>query len=100
MIIEFPKKYSVKLSSNEIYFNVSVPEEYIQDLHALFLEQKWISSAFKHDPGDITVFASMAYEVTNEQAKQALEQLCEFVMSPPVQMDGALSDELSAILSE
>lgn len=99
MIIEFPKKYSVVPSPNNIYFTVSVPVENVKQVHELIKQQPWVSNAFIH--GDtMTVFTSAAYEITQQQAVDALSKLCEYVMSPPVQVDTELQDELVAILNQ
>lgn len=99
MIIEFPKKYDVQFISH--YFVVSVPAEYAEELESLIKSQPWVNIVGdRFAKGNFDVYISKAYEITTEQAKQALERLCEYVMSPPVQIDDELSDELSAILSE
>ena len=98
MIIEFPKKYSVIEVSDTLFF-IHILLENAQEAYELIKQQLWVDATYV--TGDkIDVFISRAYEITSQQAVDALSKLCEYVMSPPAQMDDALSNELSSILSE
>jgi hypothetical protein len=92
MIIEFPKKYSVRMfdGTGSVAVGgafVSLPAEYRAEAMGLFSRQPWINGVYSKPSGDIHVYISRAYEITDEQAYAALRQLCEHVMSPPVEVD-------------
>jgi len=86
MIIEFPRKYSIRLAADCSTAIVTVPAEYTGALIKLLKQQPWISRAeplLEH----IDVSISRAYDINVGQARSALCQLCEHVMSPPVEVD-------------
>jgi len=87
MVIEFPKKYSVKKVGIYNAFYVTVPSEYVKEMTELIAKQAWISAAYPPDTIEsFYVMISDAYEVSEQQAHDALCRLCEHVMSPPVDM--------------
>lgn len=88
MVIEFPKKYSVK-KWHDRYFTISVPVEKVRPLLDLLNQQPWLANVFGPDLAnkDIKCTTSAAYDVTDEQAHDALCRLCEHVMSPPADVD-------------
>ena len=87
MIIEFPKKYDVRMHAGiDGGLFVSVPNEYRQALIDVIEQQPWIQLVSKFCQ-DLHVYISRAYVITDQQAHDALCQLCEHVMSPPVEVD-------------
>lgn len=86
MIIEFPKKYDVRMVDGRAGALVELPAEYRAAAMELFNAQPWINEA---SPllSSINVYISRAYEITTEQAHTALCRLCEHIMSPPVEVD-------------
>jgi hypothetical protein len=88
MIIEFPKKYSVRKANGVDIFFATVPHESVEAFLALLAEQPWIRTVFSADDSEsVGIRISNAYTVTDEQAHDALCRLCEHVMSPPVDVD-------------
>ena len=81
MIIEFPKKYNV-IGADRM-FTVTVPDEYADSLLSMIKRQPWIKASWFVLPDDkaIICIISSAYDVTDEQAHDALCRLCEHVMS-------------------
>ena len=103
MIIEFPKKYSVKRSParNFFAFNVQVPKEYEAEAVTLLRQQPWAESVYGSPgpiSGSILVFVSLAYEISEAQAIDALSRLCESILSPQVEMDADLAGELEDLV--
>lgn len=96
MIIEFPRKYTIK-SFIEGIFHVSVPEDKVHSLLATLVGQPWLASAtYVKSSKQIICFVSGAYDVSDEQAYDALCKLCEHVMDPPADLsvwEEALSSE-------
>jgi len=105
MIIEFPKRYKVFVG---MYGDcvVDIPVEYAAPLIVLFNQQPWIVALIQpaEDGYPIIFRLSGAYEITIEQARDAINRLCEHVMCPPVELDkeiwgealGALNQETEA----
>lgn len=97
MIIEFPAKYHIKGSGGS--FTVSIPRDLYPYMVAALRRQPWINGIYPDDWG-IDVFVSRAYEISERQAIDALSRLCEFVMSPPVEMSKELEHEIEEVLGE
>lgn len=90
MIIEFPQKYSVV--HRQEFFTVSVPDQFRGEMVELLEKQQWIQ--FTISAADIMVFISKAYEITDKQTYDALCQLCEYIISPPVEVDEEVWGEI------
>lgn len=84
LIINFPKKYSVRHCVLETW-EVSIPTEYREQLREILNAQGWIQKVIDQQVRFVVVI-SLAYEVTVEEANDALCQLCESVMSPQVEL--------------
>ncbi len=91
MIIEFPKKYTVKMVHEKIFF-VYVPMECKSAIYELLAKQPWLKAYDDHEVGAINCYISPAYDVTSEQAHDALCRLCEHVMAPDVEVDREVWD--------
>lgn len=83
MVIEFPKKYSVRKANGvELYF-VTVPPENRNELTNVLGKQAWINRVIPSDDNESFIInLSKAYTITDQQAIDALCRLCEHVMSP------------------
>lgn len=97
LIIEFPRKYKVWLSGTDSVFSVEVPTDVRLDVFTQIKAQPWVSSVFNH-VGPLAVFINRAYEITAQQAIDALSRICEYVMEPQPEMDTALKHELEELL--
>lgn len=100
MIIEFPKKYDVRMHGyvSDGAF-ISIPGEHRQALIDTLNQQDWIQFVFT-STADLHVLISAAYEISAEQAHAALCQLCEHVMSPPVDVDREVWGDVLGEMSE
>lgn len=87
MIIEFPKKYDVTQVTPNLYL-LSVPADTTRALLALLNQQPWLR-VYPYRPENLGVHCLVlsAYDVTSEQAYDALCKLCEHVMAPDVEVD-------------
>jgi hypothetical protein len=100
MIITFPTKYSVAPLPLYNGYAVQVPVSVEDAVVDLLRQQPWISSvATGSIKGSFIAFVSGAYDASQAQIVEAIGQLCEFVMAPPVAMDSALEDELDLLLA-
>lgn len=87
MIIEFPKKYTVTQVTPDLYL-LSVPTDTISALIALLNQQPWLR-VYPYYPENMGVhcLVSPAYDITPEQAHDALCRLCEHIMTPDTEVD-------------
>lgn len=90
MIIEFPKKYTVRMVHDGIFF-VYVPAEHKVAVYELLAKQPWLK-VYNDEVGALNCYISPAYDITPEQAHDALCRLCEHVMTPDVEVDREVWD--------
>lgn len=87
MIIEFPRKYRVTpvaTNSGKMVINVEVPKDFDEAARIVFGKQDWVWRIGTAPSGVIAVYISGAHEITEAQAVDALERLCDFVISTPI----------------
>lgn len=94
--IDFPKKYTVVM--NSVYSaHISVPPEFEDSLIEILKAQSWVTSIRRDVIMEerINFTLSRAYEFSEEEARAALERICEHVMSPQTELDlGVLGEVL------
>lgn len=84
MIIEFPKRYTVKHITGNL-FHIAIPAEFLAPLTELLKAQAWIDSVYVEK--ELHVFCSHAYEYTQGEVHTALCKLAEHILEPAVEVD-------------